>query len=82
MLPKREKPFGLCSVCGHCTRNIEHISARCSQEKQGERCSGMYWTRLGHNDWTECPQCQGTGCEDGPKCVACTGEGWRGRKSR
>jgi len=68
---KKERPFAKCTKCGTATANSVLINQRCPlvfKKRSGnkfkpERCRGIYRSMLLINDWKECPDCRGDGCD-------------------
>lgn len=76
---KKDKPLGICTVCGALTMAHEDVNSRCHKVVTGRRCSGVFRSGLGQV-WTECEGCRGYGVVGSVPCKECKGFGWLLRK--
>ncbi|MCE9592887.1 MAG: hypothetical protein K8S98_01735 [Planctomycetes bacterium] len=52
------------------------INERCKQSFGGQRCPGSIKSELRPNTWSQCPECQASGANNGVACAPCKGSGW------
>jgi hypothetical protein len=78
-LSKRARPVAYCSEChtANWNPNITNGAAcRRMVNRKGTRCTGLFMSVLGPDDWIECPSCCATGQEFVGRCAECEGAGW------
>lgn len=84
-LTKRPKPVAECRSCGQVFHGQVQFgkSHLCRyQPTKGRRKRGCIESRVGPDDWRECPSCAATGMEQGQRCTSCEGEGWHCTRDR
>ena len=66
-----------CVRCGRVHEAAPEMTAICDRpEHAGGICGGRITWRADPEDWTECPQCAGTGSASVGSCPRCKGDGW------
>jgi DnaJ-class molecular chaperone len=73
---KRPRPVAACVRCGRVHEAAPDMTAICDRPEQGGICGGRITWRANAGDWTECPQCEGSGMASDGSCPRCKGDGW------
>ncbi|MDX1497886.1 MAG: hypothetical protein R3352_10045 [Salinisphaeraceae bacterium] len=71
----KQRPVGICDVCGNYAYREEEINQGCRAHHQGETCTGGVTGAVNDSDWEKCPACTGKGL-DVVDCPQCAGAGW------
>lgn len=72
----KQRPLGICSVCGNYAFKEEEIGQNCHAHHHGEACNGVVRDAGNDADWEQCPACAGRGFEQEVGCPQCAGAGW------
>jgi DnaJ-class molecular chaperone len=74
---KKLRPDAACMRCGRAyTGSLERTVMCVRPAPHGGYCGGRITWRGSPEDWTECPQCSGTGINHGQTCTNCHGDAW------
>jgi len=73
----RGRPVGICPRCHRPVWSFDQIGRKCGRPlTAGKTCPGVIRSAIGSDEWSQCPNCLGTGRVDGSLCQPCSGEGW------
>lgn len=75
----KRKPYAACTRCYTVSYNVSSINQPCGERTRNSkgrpvRCSGIYSSRIGIDDWKVCPTCKAA--DDVNSCIQCSGVGW------
>jgi DnaJ-class molecular chaperone len=75
---KRIRPDAGCMRCGRAYTGPVERTVMCMHPNKttGLPCGGRITWRANPEDWTECPDCDGTGVRANDACQRCHGDGW------
>ena len=72
----KQRPVGLCGICGNYAYKHDDIGQPCHAHHQGELCSGFVKDASAESAWEICPACAAKGLEQAVACPQCAGAGW------
>jgi uncharacterized protein with PIN domain len=72
----KQRPVGLCGVCGNYAFRTTEIGNACHAHHHGETCSGVIKDASQESAWEACPACTGKGFDQSVDCPQCAGAGW------
>lgn len=72
----KQKPVGICSVCGNYSYKNEDAGRPCQAHHHGEACTGEVRDASSESAWEACPACSGKAVEQSVDCPQCAGAGW------
>ena len=76
-IPKKLRPDAGCMRCGRAyTGSVERTVMCTLPAPTGIACGGRITWRPNPEDWSECPECAGTGLSAAKACRRCHGAGW------
>ena len=72
----KQRPLGICDVCGHYAYRAEQLGNQCHAQHHGESCTGRVKDASSDSDWEACPACTEKGLDQAVDCPQCKGAGW------
>lgn len=72
----KQRPVGICNLCGNYCYKAEDIGQPCHAHHHGESCTGKVLDATAEEAWEACPACTERGLRHAVDCPQCAGAGW------
>lgn len=72
----RQRPIGICSICGNYAFHVDEVEGRCQAHHQGDACNGIVRDARDEALWQACPACRDKGDDQSVDCSQCAGKEW------